>query len=85
MPLDVDHITDLQLDALREVGNIGAGHAATSLAELLGEGIDITVPNAGLLKTSELSASQADPDAMVAGVVFEISGQAGGVMMYVFG
>ncbi|NNM93652.1 MAG: CheY-P-specific phosphatase CheC, partial [Candidatus Eremiobacteraeota bacterium] len=29
------NLTDLQKDALKEVGNIGAGHAATALSQLL--------------------------------------------------
>ncbi|MGL6103831.1 MAG: chemotaxis protein CheC, partial [Exiguobacterium acetylicum] len=35
-------------DILREVGNIGAGHAATALSTLLGQPIEIEVPSAEL-------------------------------------
>ncbi len=33
-----------ELDAIREIGTIGAGHAATALSRLIGAGIDMTVP-----------------------------------------
>ena len=34
-------MNDLQFDVLREIGNIGSGHAATALAKLLNQKIDI--------------------------------------------
>ena len=37
-------ITQFQLDALREIGNIGSGHAATALSTLLQRRIDMSVP-----------------------------------------
>ena len=36
--------TDLQLDALRELANIGSGTASTALSSMLGRSVDITVP-----------------------------------------
>lgn len=84
MSVDARNLSPLQLDALREVGNIGAGNAATSLAELLGEDIDITVPKATIVETCDLPARQEVADAIVVGVLFEVTGQAGGIMMYVF-
>ena len=43
---------DTQLDALRELANIGAGNASTALSGMLGRSVDLTVPDA-----------RADPDA----------------------
>jgi len=34
----------MELDVLKELGNIGAGHAATSLSQLLGKEVNMTVP-----------------------------------------
>ena len=34
---DLRSLKALQLDALREVANIGAGHAATALSQMIGE------------------------------------------------
>ena len=41
---DLRSLKALQLDALREVANIGAGHAATALSQMIGETIMISVP-----------------------------------------
>ncbi|HET9869860.1 MAG TPA: chemotaxis protein CheC, partial [bacterium] len=54
MLLNLDELTPHQIDALKEVGNIGAGHGATALSQLLGKRINITVPNASILPLSEL-------------------------------
>ncbi|HVI42580.1 MAG TPA: chemotaxis protein CheC, partial [Anaerovoracaceae bacterium] len=34
----------MQIDVLREIGNIGAGNAATALAAILDEKVDISLP-----------------------------------------
>ena len=41
---DIRSLKALQLDALREVANIGAGHAATALSQMIGATIMISVP-----------------------------------------
>ena len=41
---DVRDLKELQLDALREVANIGAGHAATALSQMTNRTIMISVP-----------------------------------------
>ena len=37
-------ITSFHLDVLKEIGNIGAAHAATALSSLLNQKIDMHVP-----------------------------------------
>ena len=44
MMIDVRELGPLQLDGLREVANIGAGHAATAMSQLTGKQIWIDVP-----------------------------------------
>ena len=39
--MNLDNLSEIQLDALRETGSIGAGHAATALSQLVGHGIQI--------------------------------------------
>ncbi len=47
-------ITDMHLDVLKEIGNIGAAHAATSLSQLLDRKIDMHVPNVELVSFDEM-------------------------------
>ena len=52
--MNYQSLNPLQLDALKEVSNIGAGNAATSLSILLGTKIDMSVPNMNLIAFDEL-------------------------------
>ena len=49
-------LNDLQRDALREVGNIGAGHSATALSTLLDTRIHLTTPHVEIIKFRDLSS-----------------------------
>jgi len=49
--------SDAQLDALREVANIGCGHAANALARLMGDRVvNVSVPSAALVRPLEASS-----------------------------
>lgn len=43
-----------EIDALRELGNIGVAHAATSLSTMLGKVVEMRVPNVVVVKISEI-------------------------------
>ena len=45
VPASVARLGHVQLDALREIANIGAGHAATALSEMTRRSVAIGVPN----------------------------------------
>lgn len=42
---DINELNEKYLDVLREVGNIGAGNAATALSEMLGYMVKVSVPS----------------------------------------
>jgi chemotaxis protein CheC len=64
----------LQLDALREVANIGAGHAATALSQMVGETIMITVPTINIARLEEVPVQMTDLDEPVAAVLMHMVG-----------
>lgn len=74
----------LQLDALREVANIGAGHAATALSQMIGETIMISVPRINIQRLEEVAPLVAGPDEPVAAVLLHILGDLSGRTMLVF-
>ncbi len=49
-------LTDLHIDALSEVFNIGAGRAAASLSDIVGEEVKLSVPQVEICSTAEISA-----------------------------
>lgn len=63
-------ITEIHLDALREIGNIGTSHAATSLSTLVSNPINITVPNIKLIQISNISGML--NDSMMVGLLLEL-------------
>jgi chemotaxis protein CheC len=64
----------LQLDALREVANIGAGHAATALSQMVGETIMITVPRINISRLEDVPVQMTVPDEPVAAVLMHMVG-----------
>src|SRR5690349_11017170 len=74
----------LQLDALREVANIGAGHAATALSQMVGETIMITVPTINIARLEEVPVQMTDPDEPVAAVLMHMMGDLTGRTLLVF-
>jgi chemotaxis protein CheC len=76
--------TEIELDALRELANIGAGTAATSLSELLGRAIDVAVPNACALPLPDAIDATGPAELVVTGVAIELSGDLDGAAVMLF-
>lgn len=81
MPFDLAELTPNQLDALKEVGNIGAGHGATALSQLVGKRILITVPQASVIPLKDIPKLVGDPNTLVAGLFLTILGDATGKIL----
>jgi chemotaxis protein CheC len=76
--------TDLQVDTLREVANIGAGTASTALARLLGRPVDISIPVAEVLPLAAGIAGLGAPQARVTGVLVPVAGDIPALVLAVF-
>jgi chemotaxis protein CheC len=68
------HYTELQLDALRELANIGSGTASTALSTMLGRSVDISVPSALVLPMAEAVATIGNAEDDVTGIVLGVLG-----------
>lgn len=49
-------LSELQIDTLTEIFNIGAGRAASSLSEIVGDQVMLSVPRVQLYQSSEINA-----------------------------
>src|SRR6218665_2670862 len=76
--------TDLQLDALRELANVGSGTASTALSSMLGRSVDISVPHAYVLPMAEAVSAIGDPEADATGVVLGVVGDMGASVLLLF-
>ncbi|UXH45394.1 chemotaxis protein CheC [Rossellomorea vietnamensis] len=75
-------ITSMHLDILKEIGNIGAGHAATALSTLLDKKIDMKVPSVQVVSFDEMMEMAGGPDNVVVSVFLRIEGEAPGSMFF---
>jgi len=73
--------TELQLDALRELANIGSGKASGALSALLGRPVDIAVPSARAVSFAEAVEATGDPETEVTGIALGIFGDLDGVVL----
>jgi len=69
-------LSDMQIEAMKEVGNIGAGHAATALSEMLNEPVQIGTPTVEILPFSGLANRISEPGRRVSAVHMGVCGDA---------
>jgi len=79
--LDLRH---LEWDALKEVANIGAGHAATALNQLTNRRVMIDVPNVKICPIEEAAAAVGNEQGIVAAVLMQVFGDLTGRSLMMF-
>ncbi len=80
----VRDLQDIHLDALREVANIGAGHAATALSQLTGKRIMIDVPDVKVCAVERAPEAIQDVDSVVAAILMHVLGDLTGRSLLLF-
>lgn len=80
--MDFSKIQPIHLDILREIGNIGAGHAATALSTMLNKAVDMKVPSVNVISFEEISEMVGGAENVVASVFLRIVGDAPGCMFF---
>ncbi|MDI3546599.1 MAG: chemotaxis protein CheC [Halanaerobiales bacterium] len=78
------NLSNLQKDALREIGNIGAGNAATAFAQFLDCKINMTVPSVEILPMTEVPEVTGGSEQRVIGVLLKVIGEAPGKILLLF-
>jgi chemotaxis protein CheC len=76
-------ITSMHLDVLKEIGNIGAAHAATALSDLLQKKIDMRVPNVKVVSFEDMMELAGGSENVVVGIFLRIEGDAEGSMFFI--
>ncbi len=80
---NLENIRPEQLDALKEIGNIGAGNAVTSLSMMLGREIDMSVPDVRVVGFNEISQILDGPETLVAGLLVDFEGELNGYVLLI--
>jgi chemotaxis protein CheC len=81
---DLRDLKPVQVDALREVANIGAGHAATALSQMTGSTIMISVPTITIAKLEDVPPQISGPEEPVAAVLMHMMGDLTGRALLMF-
>ena len=77
-------VTAAQLEALKEIGNIGSGHAATSLSNLLQTRVNMSVPQVWLVPLGKLTEVLGQLDSPQAAIYLKIAGETSGKAIFLF-
>jgi len=77
-------LTEQQLDALREISNVGMGHAATALSQLTGKTIHLEVPRVMVTDTVGIPVLLGNAERVVVGIYLRMLGNAQGNILMVF-
>lgn len=75
--------TDLQIDIIKELVNIGGGNAATSISQLISKPVNMTVPIIEILDYNQVYENIMMEDQMVNAVVTRMLGDAEGIFLFI--
>lgn len=78
-----EEMNALELDILKEIGSIGGGNAATALSSMLNAKVNMSLPEVKILGFNEAQALLGDPEELVAAIFVEMSGELGGIMLFI--
>jgi len=80
--LNYNELNEMHLDVLKEIGNIGAGNAATALSQMLSKRVDMNVPEVSILKYDDAIESIGGAENVVTGILVSFDGDIDGVILF---
>ena len=80
--IDEFNLTPNQLDALREIGNVGAGNSATALSQIINKKIDMNVPQVSLVPIEDVPDLVGGPDEIIVAIFLRVYGKAPGNILF---
>lgn len=81
--MNLNSLSSIQIDALREIGNIGAGNAATSMSKLINKRVDMKVPSVNIVTIDEIIDIVGGPGQLIVALLFKIHGEAPGSVYFI--
>ena len=78
----MEHMDDMELDVLREIGTIGAGNATTSLSVLLDSKLSMKIPKVSFMSFDDFVESIGGAENVIAGVMSNITGGIDGFILF---
>jgi chemotaxis protein CheC len=84
MDLPQEKLTELQIDTIREISNIGMGNAATALSQMIDQPVNITVPKAFIIDVTKVAEVIGGEELPVAAAYVQVVGEARGHLVLIF-
>lgn len=81
--MSIRNLSYLELDLLKEIGNIGAGNAATSMSKLINKKIDMQVPSVKIVEFDEVMNMIGGPEELIVAIMFHIEGDTPGTVYFI--
>lgn len=78
-----DELTNVKLDVLKEIGNIGAGNATTALSVLLNSNLRMEMPVVKILEFNDIPELVGGADTIVTAVLTHFTGQVSGMTLFI--
>jgi len=83
MEFSIKDFNALYIDVLKEIGNIGAGNAATSLSKMINTKVDMEVPCIEILDTEKVVEILGGEELIVSGVYINFFGDINGTILLI--
>lgn len=83
MTTSYEDLNAIHMDVLREIGNIGAGNAATSLSIMLGTPVEMTLPKVNLVEFDDVAKAVGGAESINYGVLVNLEGDVDGMIMFI--
>ena len=77
-----EQMNSMYIDVLREIGNIGAGNAATAISNMLNLKIDMSVPQVELMPVERITTAIGAEDEVIVGIMLGVEMDIDGSMMF---
>ncbi len=74
---------ETHFDILKEIGNIGAGNAVTSLSKMLNRRVNMRVPEVKIIDFNEVEMVVGGAEALVVGIYLEFFGDIQGTILFI--
>lgn len=83
-PTIMQQLREAHLDALQEICNIGMGHAATALSQMIGKTVHLQVPKIALAGLDEVPEIIGGAEQVVVGIYLQVWGDVRGNLLLIF-
>lgn len=80
--LTLEDVNERYPDVLQEIGNVGAGNAATAIATMLNMKVDINVPKVSLVRVEDIVSFLGAEDDIILGIMLGIELDITGSIMF---